>query len=122
MENKKTVLIVEDDEKYRNILVKLISAEGVNTITASNGIEALNKIKSKHYNFDLIILDLIMPEMSGWNFMYEIPKTPAKNVPILILTNLTEYSVQSPIQLDFMTKANVSTTEVVKRVKKHLGI
>jgi hypothetical protein len=63
-----------------------------------------------------------MPEMSGWNFMYEIPKTPAKNVPILILTNLTEYAIQEPVQLDFMTKANVSITEVVQRVKKHLNL
>ena len=115
----KTVLIVEDDVKYRSILVKVLKAEGIKTETASNGEEALKKIWTGN-RINLIILDLLMPKMSGWNFIYKIPDTPAKNIPILVLTNLTEYSVQSLPQLEFMTKANVSISDVVKRVKKRL--
>lgn len=121
MADKKTVLIVEDDKKYRTILVKLLTAEGITTQTAADGVEALQKLKG-NTQIDLIILDLLMPRMSGWNFMYEIQKIPSRNIPIIILTNLTALSYPSevPVQLDLMMKANVSIDEVVKKVKKHL--
>lgn len=121
MKNDKTVLIIEDDEKYRGILNTLLTRENINVLTAENGLDALETIK-ENGKIDLIILDLLMPKMGGWNFMYELPKTKAKNTPILILTNLTEadYPADQPVQLDFMTKANVSIEEVVEKVKKYL--
>jgi DNA-binding response OmpR family regulator len=116
----KTVLIVEDDEKYRKILSAKLKSSGFEIETAINGVDALNKLKVN--DVSLIVLDLLMPGMSGWNFMYELAKSSYKNIPIIILTNLSEssYPSQVPIIYDFMVKSNVSLDEVVEKVKKRI--
>lgn len=120
MTETKKLLIVEDDRQYREILNKLLQDENIVVRLAENGQVALEMMEKE--DFDLIILDLLMPEMSGWNFMYELQKTDKANIPILILTNLSRASYASgvPSRLDFITKADVSVDEVVSRVKKHL--
>lgn len=116
------VLIVEDDVQYRTLLTNKLESEGIGVVSAVNGKDALSKIALD--GFDLILLDLLMPEMSGWIFLYEIRKTAKKNTPVIILTNLSETSYPSdiPAQIDFLVKANTSLEDVVKRVKKHLKI
>jgi two-component system response regulator ResD len=83
---KLQVLMVDDDWKLRNLLRIYLSKEGFDTVEAADGHEALLKIQNQ--SFDLVILDVMMPNMDGWQVCQSIRKT--KSVPILMLTALGE--------------------------------
>ncbi|EST11514.1 response regulator transcription factor [Sporolactobacillus laevolacticus] len=112
---KLQILIVDDDWKMRNLLRIYFSKEGFDTVEAADGNEALLKIKN--YSFDLIILDVMMPEMDGWQVCRSIREV--KSVPILMLTALgeTKEKVQG-LELgadDYLTKP-FDPAELVARV------
>lgn len=65
------ILVVEDEEMIRDYLVDVVESEGHKVVEASNGQEGLDKFK-KHGNFDLIVSDVQMPEMSGIEMMKQI--------------------------------------------------
>jgi len=75
----KRILVVDDEENARVALSKILSHDGYDVSTASNGQEALNFLRSK--DVELIITDLNMPEMNGLMFLRELNRThPASNV------------------------------------------
>ena len=121
MGEHKQILLVEDDKSYRTLIQMKLKQLGLEVLTGDNGVQDLSLLES--HKVDLVILDLLMPEMSGWNFMYEKQKTNKKNVPVMILTNLTEASYPSETEhnIDFLVKANISIDELVGRVKKRLS-
>ncbi|WP_010632601.1 response regulator transcription factor [Sporolactobacillus vineae] len=80
------ILMVDDDWKLRNLLRIYLAKEGFDTVEASDGPEALLKIKDQ--SFDLVILDVMMPKMDGWQVCQSIRMT--QSVPILMLTALGE--------------------------------
>ncbi|MGL4818376.1 MAG: response regulator [Bacilli bacterium] len=77
------ILIAEDELRMRTLLRDFLEREDYTIIEASNGQEALALFK-QHPNIDLIILDIMMPELSGWDVCKEIRRT--SNVPIMMLT------------------------------------
>ena len=79
---QKTILIVDDEQPIREILVYNLKKEGYNTIEASDGITAIN-IALEQYP-DLILLDIMLPKMDGLSVCKRIKN--AYNVPILMLT------------------------------------
>ncbi|SCW33210.1 HAMP domain-containing protein [Rhizobium mongolense subsp. loessense] len=82
------VLIVEDDENTRQQWRRILSAEGCNVDEAENGRIALERLIRAPP--DLIILDLIMPEMDGFEFLVELRKQPAfKAMPVVVVTAAT---------------------------------
>ena len=79
----KNILVVDDDDEIRDLLEFDLQQSGYNIDTAKNGLEGLEKALSNHY--DLILLDVMMPKMNGFDVCKNIRK--AKNaVPILLLT------------------------------------
>ena len=81
-----TILIVDDEERIRNLLTIYLRKEQYNILQAENGYEAIN-IFNKN-KVDLIILDVMMPIMDGWDVCKEIRKTT--NTPIMMLTAKSE--------------------------------
>jgi CheY-like chemotaxis protein len=82
----KTILIVEDDAATRDALAMILSAEGFAVIGAANGEEALNRLHSPPRP-DLILLDLMMPVMDGWQFRREQARDPAVSaIPVVVLS------------------------------------
>jgi two-component system response regulator ResD len=77
-----TILIVDDEERIRNLLTIYLRKEQYNILQAENGYEAIS-IFNKNI-VDLIILDVMMPIMDGWDVCKEIRKT--SNIPIIMLT------------------------------------
>jgi CheY-like chemotaxis protein len=65
---RKLVLLVEDNDDVRETIAELVSAEGYEVITAVNGALALETLRASSRVPDLILLDLMMPVMSGWQF------------------------------------------------------
>ena len=112
------VLVVDDEEPMRELMVALLSRQGHQCITARNGNEALNKI-SQH-KFDAVITDIVMPEMDGIALTKEI-LILYPDLPIMVMTGYSgEYSAESAIAAgarDFINKP-FSIDEFILRFSK----
>ena len=117
--DKKTILIVDDEEPIREILVYNLKKEGYNVIEASDGITALNIALEKYP--DLILLDIMLPKMDGLSVCKRIKNS--YNVPILMLTAKdSEIDKILGLELgadDYITKP-FSVRELIARVKANL--
>lgn len=110
------IMIVEDDVNQRKLMQTVLEQYGYNVITASDGIEGLDQLDKKH--IDLIILDIMMPRMDGFEFTSTLRQSGC-NIPILMVS-----AKQSPVDKrkgfiigtdDYMTKP-VDEEEMVLRV------
>lgn len=110
--SNKQVLVVEDDSNIREVLKLALEFEGYEAILAKNGREGLDVLPS--IKPGLILLDLMMPVMNGWEFVDEIKKHPVyKNIPIVVVSAYSERAkaiecnqfVQKPLELDTLLQA-----------------
>jgi CheY-like chemotaxis protein len=84
------ILVVEDDDDAREAMVALLQMKGYRAVPAGNGKEALDYLHKAPVP-DLIILDLWMPVMDGWQFRAEQIKDPRlKKVPVIVVTALSD--------------------------------
>lgn len=88
MINRKTVLIVDDESKIRRLLSKSLEIEGFDVAEADSGINALKFLEGREV--DLIVLDYMMPEMDGLEFLEKLRKT--SEVPVIMLSAREEVS------------------------------
>jgi len=97
----KRVLVVDDDPGIRSVLVAFLEMEGYRVASARDGREAL--LLAKLDRPDLILLDLMMPSMSGWGFIAEQTKDPAlADVPVVIASSFTcRMNVAAQLQKPF---------------------
>lgn len=116
----KRILVVDDEAEIRGIIKTYLSSEGFNIIEAGEGFKALEILKTE--KIDLIILDVMMPKMDGWQLCKEIRKT--SKVPIIMLTARSEeYDKLFGFELgvdDYMVKP-FSPRELNARVKAILN-
>lgn len=82
MENGVRVLLVEDEEKMRELIKISFKKENFETLEAVDGKQALNLFRENHV--DIVILDIMLPEIDGWTVCREIRRT--SNVPVILLT------------------------------------
>jgi CheY-like chemotaxis protein len=82
--NGRRVLVVDDEEAIRDILSFALEQEGYQVVTAANGVEALEALG--HGLPGLILLDMKMPVMDGWDFMREFRARHGHAVPVVVLT------------------------------------
>ncbi|WP_147533426.1 response regulator transcription factor [Bacillus marasmi] len=113
---KERILIVDDEERMREMISEYISVEDYEVDEAANGAEALNKFMRNQYS--LIILDVMMPKIDGWGVCKEIRKT--SQVPIIMLTARgEEYDKLFGFELgvdDYLVKP-FSPRELLARIK-----
>jgi DNA-binding response OmpR family regulator len=85
------VLIVEDDEDLREMMAQLLTLEGFDAATVANGREALDYLRHNSTVPDVILLDLMMPVMDGWEFRRRQKADPAlAPVPVIVLSALDQ--------------------------------
>jgi DNA-binding response OmpR family regulator len=82
----KTILIVDDKTSAQRLVADYLTANGFRTVTANNGREAL--LVARHEKPDLVLLDIMMPEMDGYEFMRRFRKE--RNTPVIMLTAKVE--------------------------------
>jgi CheY-like chemotaxis protein len=119
---KKTIMIVEDDAFVMDIYKTRLSQEGYEILDASNGVEAVKKLKDGKKMPDLILLDIIMPYMDGFDVLEEIKKNEkTKKIPVVLLTNLSQKDdVEKGLGLgasDFIIKSHFTPSEVLEKIK-----
>ena len=77
------ILIVEDDKNTRRLMTAVLNANGYTTLTAGNGLDAFKTMETNHV--DLIVLDVMMPEMDGYTFAKEL-RSAGSDIPILMVS------------------------------------
>ena len=124
MPTNKKVAIVEDDLFLRRLYENKISEAGYEVVTAEDGEAGLEMIiKTKP---DLVLLDITMPKMNGWEVLAEIRKLPAlAGLKVVFLTNEDrpeDYQFAQDLQVDgYLIKAHVLPSEVLLKVKALIG-
>jgi CheY-like chemotaxis protein len=113
------VLIVEDDASIRATLLMLLESEGYEVAEAADGQQALDWLRAGGKP-DLILLDLMMPVVDGWQFLArraELSKAPAS--PVLVLSGADIKLV--PVGADRMLKKPVSADTLLSAIEEYLG-
>jgi DNA-binding response OmpR family regulator len=98
------VLVIEDDTQERSWLLETITEAGYIVETAATGAQALSRISSR--KFDAVTLDLLLPDMSGWDVLRKLRGSgPNQNTPVIIATLVSERdSAAGFVVDDFLTK------------------
>lgn len=110
------ILIVDDEEGIRKVIKEYCDNENYETDEAENGKKALDKLKNN--NYDILVLDIMMPEMDGFSMLKELPED--KKIPTIVLSARgEEYDKLSGFDLgidDYVTKP-FSPKELIARIK-----
>ena len=119
----KKVLVIEDDSMYRRILVDTLKKEDCIVIEADNGRKGLETALKEHP--DLIVVDIMMPVMSGMEMAKELKKDSwGKDANIIILTNLTSEKTIAAFlatgAYDYLIKTAWTASDIVKRIMQKL--
>lgn len=117
------ILLIEDDPLIVEIYTTKLKQAGLEVEVAGDGEEGLRMLKKGKY--DLVILDLVLPRLSGFELLSKVQKSPnLRKVKILILSNLGQKSeVRKGIRFGavrYLIKAHYTPTEVVEEIKKLL--
>ena len=84
---RSTIAVVDDDEDIREVVCEALHDEGYRTLGASNGQEALTLLQTSHEQPSLILLDLMMPVMDGWEFLLNISEDPRfRQIPVALMS------------------------------------
>lgn len=117
------ILIIEDDKFMRELLTRKLQGEGMEVGVAQDGEEAIKKIKEELPK--LVLLDLILPGLNGFEVLKEIKSNPATaKIPVIILSNLGQTEeVEKGLKLgadDYLIKAHFTPDEIVDKIRKVL--
>lgn len=121
MENKKTILMIEDDSFLRGLYRDKFEKEGFLFIEATSGIEGMNKIVNENPN--LVILDLLLPMRGGFDVLEEMNNNGTiEKIPVIILSNLKQGTdIEEARRLgskDYFIKSETNFSELLERVQE----
>jgi len=89
----KVVLVVDDSTTVRKFVAASLNMKGFRVVTAADGVEALERMPAE--KFDLIITDLNMPDMDGFEFIRTLRESPEyREIPIIVLSSMTGFEKQ----------------------------
>lgn len=125
MDTKKKILLVEDDTALASVYVSRLQLEGFDVKHVSNGEDALSTAIA--YRPDLIVLDAMMPKISGFDVLDILRNTAqTASVRIIMLTALSQAKDRERAEQlgvdDYLVKSQVVIGDVVARIKHHLGV
>jgi DNA-binding response OmpR family regulator len=121
----KKILLVEDDENLANVYLTRLQAEGFDVRRVPNGEDAL--AAAIEYRPDLTLLDVMMPQVNGFDVLDILRNTPeTANLKVIMLTALSQDSDKQRAESlgadDYLVKSQVVIADVIERIKHHLGL
>jgi CheY-like chemotaxis protein len=119
--HKRRIMVVDDDEGMRHILSIALSRMGYEVLAAGSGTEALNLFLKN--SFTLVLTDLEMPGMDGWNLAYRIKKR-FPGIPVVLITGYAKEAVMERIKgssVDYVIFKPFLLEDILKTVQKMLG-
>jgi CheY-like chemotaxis protein len=118
LETRTTILVIDDDDDIREVLATLLDEAGFRVVTAANGREALEHLREDPQP-DVILLDLMMPEMDGYQFRAEQQRDPAlRAIPTLIVTAGTVTSRVEALGAEAILRKPVSLRRLVDTIRR----
>lgn len=126
MNGKKKILLVEDDDALSGVYKSRLEMEGFEVLEVNNGEKALTA--AVEFKPDLMLLDAMMPKMSGFDVLDTLRNTPgpASATRVIMLTALSQPKDKELAESlgvdDYLVKSQVVIGDVVERVKHHLGM
>jgi len=119
----KKILIIEDDLYLKELIVKKLKKENFEVLETSNGKKGLEKIKTERP--DLVLLDLILPEINGYDILTQVKADPEiSNIPIIIISNLGQIQeIRKGLKsgaVDYLIKAHFTPTKIIEKVKRYI--
>lgn len=123
--SNKKILLVEDDDNLAAVYTTRLQAEGFDVRRVPNGEDAL--ASAVQFKPDLILLDVMMPKVSGFDVLDILRNTPETvDVKVIMLTALSQDADKERAQAlgvdDYLVKSQVVIADVVDRIKEHLGV
>jgi DNA-binding response OmpR family regulator len=119
MAAKKRILIAEDEKPLSHALELKLSFSGFDITVVNNGDDAVSTASKE--DFDLILLDIVMPGKNGFEVLEELKKI-GKKIPVIMLSNLSQQEdIEKAKQLgavDFFIKSDTPLSDIVTMVKK----
>ncbi len=120
---KKTILIIEDDQVLMKMYVQKLTNEGYNILSAIDGEQGFDTFRKA--KIDLVITDIMLPRVSGIEFLEKIRKTPnGKDVPVIAWSNLArEEDKKKVLDLgaqEYIVKGSLTLEQMAETVKKYL--
>lgn len=122
MNPNKTILVVEDDDMLRTIMVEQLSSV-CNVLSSAEGKDAWEKLQK--FKIDLVILDLLLPGISGYDLLRQLRALPfpeVANTPVIIVSNLRDEAhmqLVMPYHIEeYFTKSDVSLKVLTNRVER----
>ncbi len=125
MEARKKILLVEDDEVLASVYRARLEMEDFEVMEVHDGERALTA--ALRYRPDLMILDAMMPKISGFDVLDILRNTPeTMNLQIIMLTALSQESDRERAEKlgvdEYLVKSQVMISDVIEKVREHLGI
>ena len=125
MDTKKKILLVEDDTALAAVYKSRLELEGFEIREVNNGEEALSA--AIEFKPDLILLDAMMPKISGFDVLDILRNTPdTTNIKVIMLTALSQPKDKERAEAlgvdDYLVKSQVVIGDVVERIKHHLAL
>ena len=122
-ENHKKILLVEDDEGLASVYLARLEAEGFTVRRVPNGEDAL--ASTIEFKPDLIVLDVMMPKVNGFDVLDILRNTPdTANIRVIMLTALSQDADKARAEElgvdEYLVKSQVVIADVVERIRHHL--
>lgn len=123
--HSKKILFVEDDDALAGVYLVRLQAEGFDVKRVANGEEAL--AAATDFKPDLVLLDVMMPKVSGFDVLDILRNTPeTANMKVIMLTALSQDADRKRAQDlgvdDYLVKSQVVITDVIAKIKQHLSL
>jgi len=123
MDKKLKILIADDERALAGALSLKLNHEGFESVVAFNGREAMDHLEKD--KFDLLILDLVMPQLDGFGVLAEL-KTKGIKMPVLVASNLSQAEDITKAKelgaFDFFIKSDTPVSVIVQKIKDHFKL
>ena len=120
----KKILVIEDDKFLRKIITRKLLKEGYEVFEAIDGEEGMKGLQENKP--DLVLLDLVLPEIDGFEVLAKMKIIPAiSKIPVIVLSNLGEKKdIEKALKMgakDYLIKAHFTPEEIIERVENTLN-
>lgn len=121
---QKKILLVEDDDALANVYTMRLQVEGFDVRRVANGEDAL--ANAQEYHPDLVLLDVMMPKVSGFDVLDILRNTPqTANLKVIMLTALSQEGDRKRAESlgadDYLVKSQVVIADVIEKIKQHIA-
>ena len=115
-----SILVIEDDDAVRETIAEALAEEGLSVRCAAHGLNALHLLRSG-LRPDVILLDLMMPVMDGWEFRDEQSRDPGlASIPVVVVT--AAYSLERPIRAQAIVRKPFHLDDLLRAIQGQLQL